>query len=107
MMYGLGRVYRRGSRWWIGYYVDGDERREPGGSTKREAERKLKRRLREDDPLPHQDSVKIETILLDYLNARRGLRSINKLRSHSKALLAILGRRRALAVTVGILSGSR
>ena len=100
MRYGLGRVYQRSERWWIGWYVEGVEHREPGGRTRREAEKKLKRRLREDDPLPHQDKVTIDTIVEDHLVARRGLRSIAKLRSHSRPLLAILGRRRALAVTV-------
>ena len=100
MRYGFGRVYQRGRRWWVGWYVEGVEHREPGGRTRREAEKKLKRRLREDDPLPHQDTVTIDTIVEDHLVARRGLRSIAQLRGHSKPLLAILGHRRALAVTV-------
>ena len=97
MRYGLGRVYLRGERWWIGWYVEGVEHREPGGRTRREAEKTMKRRLREADPLPHQETVTIDTIVEDHFVARRGLRSIKKLRGHSKALLAILGRRRALA----------
>jgi integrase len=45
---GLGRIYRRGSIWWIQYYFRGDLHRETSGSTVRaEAVRLLRRRQAE------------------------------------------------------------
>lgn len=42
---GQGRVYKRGKKWWVAYFVRGDEQRESGGSTKAEALIYLKERL--------------------------------------------------------------
>jgi len=46
-MRGQGRIYQRGERWWIAYYVRGKEYRESAGSTKADAKRFLKVRQRE------------------------------------------------------------
>lgn len=50
-MRGDGRCYQRGSRWWIAYYVKragvSREVREPGGTSEKEALKKLKQRRRE------------------------------------------------------------
>lgn len=44
--YGSGRVYQRGSTWWIAYHVDGREIRESSGFVKkRDAEAMLKERI--------------------------------------------------------------
>src|SRR3712207_6302581 len=48
-MRGDGRVFQRGSRWWIAYYApqggQSVEQREPGGKTEKEARRLLRQRL--------------------------------------------------------------
>jgi integrase len=50
-MRGEGRVFQRGSRWHIAYYVKeagrSVEKREPGGTTEKEARKKLKQRRKE------------------------------------------------------------
>ena len=46
-MRGQGRVYQRGDKWWVAYYVRGKEYRESAGATKAEAKRYLKKRLGE------------------------------------------------------------
>ncbi len=35
---GMGRIFQRGPRYWIGYSVDGQEHREPGGASEHEAD---------------------------------------------------------------------
>jgi Protein of unknown function (DUF3631) len=103
--YGSGRVFLRGRRWWIAWCIDGKEVREPGGETQREAARKLRDRVRQgDDYAPGQDRVTVRKLVDEYLVPRRGLRSLDKLRSHSVALLALLGNRRAARVTSGDLA---
>ena len=45
---GMGRTYKRGSTWWIGYYHRGKEHRESSGSdSEAQAKRLLKKRLGE------------------------------------------------------------
>jgi integrase len=98
--YGSGRVFARGRRWWIAWCIDGKEIREPGGATQREAGRKLRDRVRQgDDYAPGQDRVTVRDLVTEYLVSRRSIRSLDKLRSHSIALLALLGNRRAARVT--------
>ena len=46
-MRGDGRVFQRGNRWWIAYYVSGREIREPGGTTEKAARQRLKERFSE------------------------------------------------------------
>lgn len=47
-MRGLGRFFKRGSIWWIGYYHRGKERREsPASDRESEARKLLKKRLGE------------------------------------------------------------
>lgn len=50
--YGTGRVFKRGARWWVAYYVDGRERREgcgPKVKTKADAQKFLRQRLQAAD----------------------------------------------------------
>lgn len=44
---GGGRVYQRGSRWWIEYWHRGKQFREPGGRTKEAADKMRRKRLKE------------------------------------------------------------
>ena len=46
-MRGQGRIFQRGKKWWVAYYVGGEEHREAGGTTKTEAKQFLKNRLGE------------------------------------------------------------
>ena len=50
-MWGDGRLFKRGGRWWIAYYAPHEgrriEQREPGGRTEGEARRRLRQRHRE------------------------------------------------------------
>ena len=97
--YGSGRVYRRGASWWIAWCIDGKEIRESGGRTQRKAAKRLRDRVSQgDDYAPGQDRVTVRAIVEDYLLARRGIRSIGKLRCHAAPLLRALGDRRAVRV---------
>ncbi len=103
--YGSGRVFERGRQWWIAWCIDGREIREPGGRTEREAARRLRDRLAEgDDYAPGQERVTVRDLLNEYLVDRRGIASIKKATSHAKALIKILGDRRAARVTSADLS---
>lgn len=117
--YGDGRVFKRGSRWWIAYYapVRGRVRevREFGGKTEKEARRALGKRIREVQahregyrPFtgPDASRMTIKRTVDSYLEAAevRGLRSIRPLRSHAKALLSEIGHERITSVTTETVS---
>lgn len=105
-MRGYGRVFKRGKRWWIAYYVrkggQSVEMREPGGDTEAEAHRVLRQRRREIGahelglrPFrgPQQERVTVEELL------RSVERDYQKLRSHLRHIRAFFGMDRALVVT--------
>jgi len=104
---GDGRVFQRkgSSRWWIQYSVNGHQFRESAGKTEDQARKKLKARLREaarDDfagPAAERVSVDrlLDNLVLHLENS--GKRSVNKVRSHLKAVRAFFGGRRAISVT--------
>jgi integrase len=113
-MRGDGRVFKRGNRWWIAYYVRKDGRsveiREPGGKTEAEARRLLRQRRREVAahemglrPFqgPSQERVTVEELLQglerDYQIQKR--RSLPQLRAHLRHIRAFFGMDRALEVT--------
>ena len=113
-MRGDGRVFRRGSRWWIAYYAPQGrrsvERRESGGLTEKEARRKLKQRLQEIAvhksglrPFqgPEHERVTIEELLqaLEQDYEIRGRKSLNTLKSHLRHIRHALGLDRAVAIT--------
>lgn len=77
--YGMGRVYKRGNAFWLGYWVNGAERRESvakilgkpvGAVTAREAERALRLRLdaRSQGKLiaPRHERATVAELLTDY-----------------------------------------
>ena len=103
--WGEGRIYLRGSRWWIDYSVRGKRQRESGGKTETEARRKLKKRLREiyGDRFvgPKEERLEIDD-LLDSLVVNletRGAKAIASVKSHLKPVREHLGMLRAVDLT--------
>lgn len=113
---GDGRVFQRGTRWWIAYYAPDPETgkrrqlREPGGDTEREAKKSLRSRLAEVEmdrhglvPFvgPEMERVTVRTILsdlqMDYDLAGRA--SLPQLRSRVKRLKRYFGATRAIVVS--------
>jgi integrase len=113
-MWGDGRLFKRGGRWWIAYYAPHEgrriEQREPGGRTEGEARRLLRQRHRELAihtaglrlfQGPRQERVTLHEILqaLEKDLEVRGRRSLPQAKSHLKPVRAFFGETRALAVT--------
>jgi len=113
-MRGDGRIFRRGNRLWIAYYVRqagrAVEKREPGGMTEKQALKKLKQRQKE---LGAQDlgvytftGPEAERITMDaflhHLSAQYKIEGKEQKRatSHMKHLQAFFGCERAVCVTV-------
>jgi integrase len=111
---GRGRIFQRGSRYWIAYYAPREgrsvEHREPGGGTEKEARRKLKDRL--DEILarkrlglrfqgPRQERITVEELLAsveqDYVI--HGRKSLPQLRSHLRHIRNFFAMDRVPAVT--------
>lgn len=108
-MRGDGRIYKRGSRYWISYYVHQDgrsvEQREPAGKTETEALRKLKairKAIHRDEYLaPEGRKVTVDSLLDDletYLR-NKGAKSVEKVVSHVQAARQFFGSMRAADVT--------
>ena len=115
--WGDGRVYRRGTSWWLQYSVEGRRFREaarvydPKLRRKRpvrneaEAEKVLKMRLREagrdDFASPPARRIRVNALLDQLLRHLRnqGKRSVPKVESHLKSVRNYFGDRRAAAVT--------
>lgn len=112
-MRGQGRVFQRGTRWWIAYFAPQDgrsvEHREPAGNTEAEARRLLRQRLREVAvhhsglrPFqgPRQERVTVEDLLqaLEREYQIRGWKSLPELRVHLRPIRRFFGLDRALAV---------
>src|SRR5690348_9819811 len=94
---GDGRVFKRGSIWWIAYWHRGKEHRESSGSEEESAAAKmLKRRMKEigaDQLGFHQFNPKQEKLyvadLLDSMKAeyiRKGGRSLPQFEAHLKPI---------------------
>jgi integrase len=104
-MKGDGGIYRRSSRWWISYYVDGQRCREPGGDTEEEAQKKLRRRLRQaaggQFSGPREERIRVKELMeaLERDLERRGAKSMVSFRAHKKAVIDGLGSLRAVAIT--------
>ena len=107
-MRGEGRVFQRGSRWWIAYYVkhagQSIEKREPGGKTEREAHKKLKHRRKEIGAQPEADRVTIDELLCALEGQYRiEGKELDRSTSHMKHLRAFFGFERAVCVTAAML----
>lgn len=112
---GEGRVFQRGSRWWIAFYGPGPggravEYREPGGLTEKNATKRLKNRLNE--VMNHskgiasftgrtQERVTVEDLLqrLEREYERQGKKSLPQLHAHLKHIRAFFGMDRALGIS--------
>jgi hypothetical protein len=105
-MRGMGRIYPRGSVWWIEYYFNGRQMRESSNSEREsDAKRLLKRRLGETGKGkligPTAEKVTFEDLandlITDYqINKKRSLRSADLSVRH---LRKFFGMDRALQIT--------
>lgn len=112
--WGDGRIYRRGSRYWIAYYAPKGRRsvqvRESAGTSESAAQRLLARRLREVEA--HREGVRpflgpaaaratvadlVEEFIAD--GELRRIASIRPTTSHARALLGLLGDHRATSLS--------
>jgi integrase len=116
-MRGDGRIFQRGTRWWISYYgPDPDnprrmkEYREPAGKTDADAKRMLRDRRREvtvhrsglrQFQGPRQERVLVEELLkgLERQHEILGRKGLPQLKSHLKHVREVFGIDRAIAVT--------
>src|SRR4051794_27912732 len=109
---GLGRVFQRGSTWWVQYHWRGTRYQETSGSTIRmEAVKLLRKRMAEmgTGKLCGPDLEKttfadlVQIIRDDYLINQR--RSTRRLETSLKALEPTFGRMRACDITLDRLNG--
>ena len=113
-MRGDGRIFKRGSKFWISYYAPENgqsaERRETGGKTEAEARKLLRQRLREIAvhksglrPFqgPRQERITADELLQSFERdcEIRGLKGLPQVRSHLKHIRTFFAMDRALAVT--------
>jgi len=110
-MWGDGRIYQRGRKFWIAYSVRGREVREPAGQTSQEAKKFLKTRLNQlrAGTLPGREAEALTVDdLLDALVSHlelRGAKSLVPVRSHLKPIRSRFGFSRALGVTAAQVQG--
>lgn len=108
-MRGDGRKFLRGKTWWIAYYVNGVEKREPGGRTEKEALKKLKLRLKQLhahqlglEPFkgPEAERITVDELLnrLQEKYAENGS-ELRRSHSHMKHLRVFFAQQRAMQVT--------
>jgi integrase len=103
-MRGDGRIFQRGSKWWVAFYKDGKEHRLPAGSDD-DAKRLLKAKRKEiarDAFVAPQDEKRTVAELLAALEKDlllRGAKSMVSFAAHRKAVEEALGKRRASSIT--------
>lgn len=101
---GQGRIYLRGKKYWIAYYVEGKEHRESGGNTKADAKRKLKARLNEihSDKFidPRTAKITVNELLDNYLThlKNKGAKSVSRLTSDLKRIRENFGCYKAINI---------
>ncbi len=104
-MRGDGRIYLRGPRWWVSYWVDGVNYRQAAGPKEEDAVRLLKAKRREiaGDRFvtPRAEKLTVAELLeaLEKDLELRGAKSIVSFRAHRKAVEDALGARRASTIT--------
>jgi len=102
-MRGDGRVFQRGNRWWIAFYVHGEEVREPGGKTERDARKKLKARKNESSKSDYVGPQAEKLLVNDLLDTlvihldNKGVKSRSHL-SHIKPIRRHFGFDRAMGL---------
>ena len=102
--YGTGRVFKRGSRWWLSYYLDGRELREPCGAkviTKAGAQQLLRERVRAADLSLVDPTVTIGELLDLFVEDRRNRarKSLKVAQARAEKIRRALGHLRATRVT--------
>lgn len=108
-MRGDGRVYARGSRWWIEFWFEGKQFRETGGRSEDAARKKLKARLKEilggRFVGPQQERVSVSELLDDLLThlGTKGARSVASFRSHLKPVREFFLLRKAMHVDTAMI----
>ena len=107
-MRGDGRIFKRGQRWWIAYYVRGKEYRESAGRTEAEAKRRLRTRLNEIHGdrfvTPREARLTVDELLdglITHLEMRR-VKSLGAIQSHLKPVREGLGHLRAVDLSPAI-----
>lgn len=104
-MKGDGRVYQRGARWWIEYWVRGKQFRETGGKTEKEAGKTLKARLKEIYGGrfigPKEEKVTVDQLLnnLTLHLETKGARSVRAYKYHIKPVRAFFSLTLAVDLT--------
>jgi hypothetical protein len=104
-MRGLGRIFKRGSMWWIAFYHRGNEVRESSNSEKESQARKLlKKRLGEITGgrfILDEEKLGFDELVADLKNEYRvnGKRSLKTVEYYLPHLRGFFGFDRALAVT--------
>jgi integrase len=103
-MRGDGRIFQRGSKWWIAFFVNGEEHRLPAG-TEADAKRLLKEKRKEiagDKFVAPKDEKRTVAGWLASLEAdltSRGKKSLVSFAAHRKAVEDVLGERKAVSIT--------
>ncbi len=100
-MRGDGRVFQRGNRWWVSYYLNGTNFRHPGGSTEAEARKTLKAKMWEaaggQHVSPQEERVTVKELLdaLERHLTMKGAKAMVSFKAHKKAVKAAFGHFRA------------
>jgi integrase len=103
--YGEGSIYKRGSRFWISYSVNGKIHKESGGKTKAEARALLQARradiLKGSFITPQQNKISIDQLLDNYISNLKvkGAKSVQALVSGLKPIRKEFGHMRAISLT--------
>ena len=103
--WGEGSIYKRGTRFWISYSVNGKVYKESGGKTKAEARALLHARradiLKGSFITPQQNKISIDQLLDNYLSNLKvkGAKSIPALVSGLKPIRNEFGHMRAISLT--------
>ncbi len=108
-MRGDGRIYQRGRRWWIEYWVNGKSFRESGGKSRSEAKQKLKLRRQEilggNFISPQAAKITIDELLDGYIRhlELKGARSVSSVVSDSRPIRERFGMVQARNLTPSML----
>ncbi len=97
-----GRIYQRGNKYWMAYYVNGKEYRQAAGNTEKDAKRNLKAKNKEilGDRFvdPQKAKTTVNELLDNYLTylTNKGAKSVSRLTSDLKRIRENFGCRRAI-----------
>lgn len=103
--WGRGRVYQRGNRWWIAFYVRGDEIRESGGKTEAAAKKRLRNRQKDVHAGRYvgadEEKLTVDQLLDGLMShlALKGAKSAASYKSHLTPVREFFALRRAVDVT--------